>query len=383
MMKILFISRAYPPILGGIEMQNFGIGKALSEIAETKIIANRKGKKNLPFFLPVLVLKMFFLLPKFDAVLFGDGVLSPVGVFLKFFFPKKKFISIIHGLDITYAYKKSLMGRIYRMVNIPAHKNMDKLIMVGNETIKEALGMGIPQEKCVFIPNGLDFGEICANYSKKDLQRILQMDLGDRKVIFRGGRFVKHKGNEWFIRNVVPGLPENYVFVAAGAVVSNVTAGDENEFPNCEKAVRELGLEDRVKLLTNLSREDFKALFNASDLYVSPNIKVRGSMEGFGITVIEAGACGRVVVASDLEGLKDAIENGQNGFLVESGNAEVWILKIKELLEDDDFRKSFGEKARSFVRENFTWDKIAVKYVSEMEKIIHQEALIQPAIDER
>ncbi len=48
--NILFISRAYPPIIGGIENQNYGIAKSLSKIAPVKIIANKRGKKFLPFF---------------------------------------------------------------------------------------------------------------------------------------------------------------------------------------------------------------------------------------------------------------------------------------------------------------------------------------------
>jgi phosphatidylinositol alpha-1,6-mannosyltransferase len=369
-MKILLISRAYPPVVGGIEMQNFGIGEALSRIANVRIIANKKGKKGLPLFLLGLIFKGTIIVKNYDAVLFGDGVLSPIGAFWKIFYRKIKFLSIIHGLDITYVYKKSLMSLIYKYVNIPCHKRLDKLIMVGNETIAEAVKIGIPEKKCVFIPNGLDPKEICEIHTREEMEKLLEIDLKDKKVIFRGGRFVKHKGVEWFIRNVVPLLPQNYIFVAAGPVVADKTAGDENYYEYSEKAVRELNLQNRVKLLTKLKRNEIKILFNACDLYVSPNIKVPGSMEGFGITAIEAGACGRVVLASNLEGLKDAIIDGENGFLVEPENVQAWIKRINELLSDDDFRQEFGEKAQSYVIENYSWEKIAKKYLGEIEKVV-------------
>ena len=93
-------------------------------------------------------------------------------------------------------------------------------------------------------------------------------------------------------------------------------------------------------------------------------------MEGFGINAIEAGACGRTVVASALEGLKDAVKDGENGFLVESGNAEAWVRKINELLADDEYRKKFGEKAKKYTIENFSWEKIAKKYLEEMSEKI-------------
>lgn len=96
-------------------------------------------------------------------------------------------------------------------------------------------------------------------------------------------------------------------------------------------------------------------------------------MEGFGITAIEGAACGRVVLASNLEGLKDAIKDGQNGILLEPSDTEAWIAKTKELLENDSFRAEFGKRAQEFVRNNFTWDKISRVYLKEMNKILPNE----------
>ncbi len=371
-MKILFISRAYPPVVGGIEMQNFGLANSLSKIANVKIIANKKGKKNLIPFLFLVFLKGIFCLSKYDVILFGDGVLTPLGVIFKFFYPQKKYIAVIHGLDITFAYKKSLLGKVYKKINIPAHKRMDKLIMVGNETIEEAAKIGIPRKLCVFIPNGLDVNEIRGQYTRSDCEKLIGLNLEGKKLIFRGGRFVKHKGVEWFIREVMKKLPENYVFVAAGGIVTSV-AGDESDFENCQKAAKDNYLQNRVVLLGNVSRESMKVLFNQCDLYVSPNIGVPGSMEGFGINAIEGAACGKVVLASNLQGLKDAVRDGYNGFLVEPENANAWSEKIIKILSDEKFCYEFGKKAHKYVVDNFSWEKIAAKYLEEIEKIVSKE----------
>ena len=74
-------------------------------------------------------------------------------------------------------------------------------------------------------------------------------------------------------------------------------------------------------MLGYVTDETRDILFNTCDVFVQPNIKVAGDMEGFGISVIEAASCEIPVIASNIEGLKDAIKDGQNGFLVESGNA--------------------------------------------------------------
>lgn len=366
--KILFVSRAYPPVVGGIENQNYGIAQGLSKITPTKIISNRYGKKFLPVFLPWIAIKGLFVVPFYDTILVGDGVLAPICRFWKFFYSRKKYISIVHGLDITFANKKSTLGKIYRLVNIPALKKMDKLVMVGNETIEQAVKIGIDREKCVFIPNGLEIERTNAGVSRTELEKILSMDLRDKKVIFRAGRYTKHKGTEWFIRNVMPKLPENCVLVCAGGVPKN--AGDENDYPRCKKAAEELGFQNRVRLLVNLPQPEMNVIFNTCDLSISPNIKVPGSMEGFGITAIESAVCGRIIIASAIEGLLDAIKDGQNGFLVESGNTDAWVKKINEVLADDNFRKEFGQKARQYVIENYSWEKISKRYLEEIKQMM-------------
>ena len=83
-------------------------------------------------------------------VLLGDAVLCPLGWILKIFY-KKPVISIVHGLDLTYPLK------IYQKLWIGFFvKKIDRLIAVGNETIRVGVIRGIPQKKFVFIPNGID-----------------------------------------------------------------------------------------------------------------------------------------------------------------------------------------------------------------------------------
>ncbi len=367
--RVLFISRAYPPVLGGIENQNYGIATELSQLTAVKIIANKRGKKFLPLFLIQSTFVSLFSLWKYNVVLFGDGVLAPLGIFLKLFHPKKKFVCIVHGLDLTFAYKKSFLGKVYKMLIIPAIGKMDKLIMVGNSTISEAVKLGIDESKCVFIPNGFDVNKVSNDFTRKDLANFLNIDLVDTKVILRVGRFVKHKGLDWFIREVMPLLPANYILLGAGGRVAKKTVGDNDTFPDCEKNIQDKYLVGRVFLFPNIAQEKMNLLFNTVDMFVSPNIPVPGSMEGFGINAIEGAACAKVVVASDLEGLKDAIINGKNGFMVEPGNAEKYAFKIKAILEDEIFCTAFGKRAQNFTFENFSWEAVSKRYLEELRNI--------------
>lgn len=369
-MRILFVSHSYPPIRGGVESQNYNLAENLKKIAEVKVIANGKGKKYLPVFLPLTLARMLYLMPRFDVCLLGNGVLAPWGAVSKFFHRKKKYFAIVHGLDITFADKRGFLSKVYRNINIPSLKRLDKLFMVGNATIEEAVKIGIRKEQCVFIPNGIDPFKFSKRYDRGEISKIIGFNIDNKKIIFRLGRFVPHKGTSWFIKNVMPRIPENVIMVAAGARVGKRTAGDKDDFQVCEEIIKDIKLENRVKLIPSIPEGQKQVLLSAADLVVSPNIKIKGTMEGFGINVIEAGACGRVVVASALEGLKDAIKDGENGFLVESENIKAWVEKINELLSDDEFRKEFGEKARKYTTEHYNWDKIAGRYLEEIKQVV-------------
>ncbi|TSD01297.1 MAG: Glycosyltransferase [Parcubacteria group bacterium Athens0714_25] len=367
--KVLFISRAYPPILGGIENQNYEVSKSLSEIADVKIIANKFGRKMLPLFAPYALFQTFFLLPKYDVILLGDGVLSIIGWFVKLF-SKKPVISIAHGLDLNW--NSSSLGVWYEKILIALYKKLwvgiffekiDKFIAVGNTTIKEGVKLGIPEEKFVFVPNGVDAEKFLGtnDYSRRDLEKTINMNLSEKKVILTLGRLAKRKGVAWFVENVLPKLPENIIYVISG---------DGPDKKNIKAAIKKTKQFDRVKLFGPATDPEKYLLYNTVDLFVQPNIKVAGDMEGFGLVVLEAAVCRRVVITSELEGLKDAITNGKNGFLVEPENAEKYAAKIKALLENDDVRKIFGERAREFVKENYTWENIAKKYLEEIEKVL-------------
>ncbi|MDH4330196.1 MAG: glycosyltransferase family 4 protein [Candidatus Moranbacteria bacterium] len=366
--RIIFISRAYPPVVGGIENQNYELSQSLPLHAEVYTIANTRGRKFLPLFAPYALIKALFLFRKYDAVLLGDGVLSIVGWFLKIFYKNKPVLSVVHGLDINYdsssldVYFEKLLVKAYQTLWVKVFiPKLDKLIAVGNTVIQVGLEAGIPEEKFIFVPNGVNPDTFIADYSRKDLERITNINLEGRKVILTLGRLAKRKGVAWFVANVMPKLDKNIFYFIAG---------DGVDKENIKRAILENNLENRVKMFSGVSDEDKKILYNTVDLFVQPNITVKGDMEGFGLVVLEAASCERVVLASELEGLKDAIVNGKNGFLAESKNAEQYAKKISALMLNDSIRAQFGKQAREYVKENLSWEKISKKYVEITKEII-------------
>lgn len=354
-MKILFISHTYPPIVGGVENQNFELYTWLSKKTEVKLIANKK-RWLIPFFLVYISIYAALIGRKYDVILLGSCLLGNVGWFAKKI-TKKPIVAVAHGLDLTYANKFYQKFWVQKFI-----KSLDKIIAVGNETVKVAKKKGIPENKITFIPNGVDTEKCHGNHQRSEIEKIISELAENKKFILTSGRLAKRKGVAWFIRNVMPKLPENIIYIVAG---------DGPDKENIRNAVSENNLEKKVKLLGYVTDETRNILYNTCDLFVQPNIKVPGDMEGFGISVIEAASCEIPVLASNIEGLRDAIIEGQNGFPIESGNSEAWIKKINGLLPNDNFRKEFGKRARQFVVDNFRWEKIADKYLEEIKKTIN------------
>lgn len=371
-LKILFISRAYPPTVGGIENQNYELATWLGKASEVKIIANTRGRKFLPFFAPYALLRALFLMPKYDALVIGDGTLAILSWIIKLFY-KKPTLCVVHGLDINYGsaslgvwYEKILI-KLYQTFWIGIFiKSFDKLIAVGNETIKVGIERNIPAEKFVFIPNGVDTEKHLVQASREDLEKIIGQSVAGKKILLTSGRLAKRKGVAWFVENVMPKLDENFLYIVAGA-------GPDKE--NISHAIKNNNLEKRVVTLGYIADEAKNALLNTADLFVQPNIKIAGDMEGFGISVIEAGACRLPVLASNLEGLKDAIKDGKNGFLVESENTDDYVQKINELFENKSPRETYGQAVRDFVVENYQWQHIAGIYLEEIEKTVQKSKI--------
>lgn len=369
--KIIMVSHTFPPTVGGVETQNYELSKWLGDLTQVTLIANKRGRKFLPFFAPYALLKSLWLLPKHDAVLLGSGMLAINGFIIKLF-TKKPIISVVHGLDINYNssslgvwYEKALIfiyQSLWTKIFIP---KLDKLIAVGNETINIGVEHRIPRDKFVFIPNGVDADKDIVISSHQDIEKIIGKSVENKKILLTTGRLAKRKGVAWFITNVLPLLDENFIYIVAGS-------GPDKE--NIQSAIKNSGMTERVFMLGYIADGKRNTLWNSADLFVQPNIKIDGDLEGFGISVIEAGACRLPVLASNIEGLKDAIKDGKNGFLIETENADVYVNKIDELFDGTTPREKYGESVRQFILDNYQWKEIAKIYLKEIQETINKNS---------
>lgn len=94
-----------------------------------------------------------------------------------------------------------------------------------------------------------------------------------------------------------------------------------------------------------------------------PNVPVKGDMEGFGIVLLEASSAGLPIVASNIEGIKDAIIDRQNGFLIEPYDTEKYVEVILDLLRNDNKRISIGRAGKEMTTTHYNWEAISEEYL--------------------
>lgn len=358
-MNILFVSRAYPPVVGGIENQNYALSQWLPQSSQVHTVANTRGKKFLPLFLPYAVIYCLIAFRKYDCLLLGDGVLAVVGFVAKLRYPKKKVICNIHGLDLTY--KNALYQTLWVRLFLPL---LDGYIAVSKETRAIAIRAGLKDEKIKIIPNGVEEPKE-SGFTRQDLESTLDQSLAERIVLLTAGRLAKRKGVYWFIENVLPSLPESVIYAVAGAGPERKRIETLLEaHPDWRKKVIFLG---------RVSDHQKEILLQTADIFVQPNIPVENDIEGFGIAVLEASLRGRPVVASDLEGLRDAVTEGENGLFAPSQDAQRWQQILLRLIELPHERLSLGDRARTFTRTHYLWSKVATMYTDYISALVYAD----------
>ena len=137
-----------------------------------------------------------------------------------------------------------------------------------------------------------------------------------------------------------------------------IVAGSGDEHEKLENLALEIGIEPYVDFTGRVSERDKVKLMQKAWIAVNPSL-----MEGWGITTIEANACGTPVVASDVPGLRDSVLSKRSGYLVPYGDINEFADKILLLAKDARLREMMGKKALDW-SDRFKWDNSSSFFLS-------------------
>jgi rhamnosyl/mannosyltransferase len=191
------------------------------------------------------------------------------------------------------------------------------------------------QDKCRIVPYGIDL----KRFESVDGARVTALRSGTPTILFVG-RLVYYKGVDVLI-HAVRDTGCNLWIVGGGPLE-----------PELRQLTQRLGLERRVKFLGRLPGDELMHYFHACDFFALPSVAFS---EMFGIVQLEAMACGKAVIASNLPtGVSWVNQHGVTGLLPAPGNVPEWAAAIDRLEKDATLRQQMGSAARRRVEQCFS-----------------------------
>jgi phosphatidyl-myo-inositol dimannoside synthase len=191
-----------------------------------------------------------------------------------------------------------------------------------------------------FFRPGLDTREVRARYG-----------LGDGRWLLSVARLSRHKG----VDTVLHALAR---LGARHPDLGYAVVGTGEEREALESEARRLGLADRVRFLTGVPDRDLPALYNAAEIYLGLSRLLEQRVEGFGISLAEASACGVPVVAGRSGGIPAAVRDGETGVLVDAERVDAVAEAVGALLDDPARRARLGAAGRRAVESHYNWDRV-------------------------
>jgi len=368
-MRLLFVSHSFPPKnapmsnVGGMQRVATELHAALEErddIAMRTIALRSSWKwvhvKAVPF-LVALAARLGRAAERFsaDTILF-TSMTTALPLLIAGPTLKKKGVrlaAIVHGLDVTDP-NPAYQFAVRRLCTL-----LDAVMPVSRSTGEELVARGLPREKVHVVPNAVDVSRFEGVSERRGTNDGVSIAGApplpkDAFLIVTVGRQVQRKGFAWFIENVMPRLPERVVFWLAG---------DGPERGNIENTIVRAGMQSRVRCLGRISEEELVELYRRGQLFIMPNVVVPGDMEGFGIVMLEAGACGLPTLAADLEGIRDVVTESVNGWFAPTADAEAFIERIEWLLAHPEELEAASQRTATHVKSTFPWQETTARYV--------------------
>ena len=210
-------------------------------------------------------------------------------------------------------------------------------VAVSDSTAEDLVRRGLSRSGMKIIPNGVDLDVLSPLPPEEHFPEATLLFLG---------RLKRYKRVDLLLQAVA-------ALVRRGTSCRLLVAGRGDDQPRLEALRESLGLTEHVDFLGFITEVEKRDLLRKSWIHL-----LTSANEGWGISNVEAAACGTPTIASDVPGLRDSVLDGETGFLVPHGDVEMLSRRIEELLEDEEKRKRLGVGARSFA-EGFGWDASA------------------------
>ena len=369
-MNILMISGNYHPIIGGAEkecqkhaeyLHRLGIKvmvltQYLEGLPQYEVINGvgvyRRIRAWRPWAITYVLSVLRFMVTRrneYDVVqCYGLFYHTPASVIIKYLYKKKvinRLESAKHIGDIA-RINRMKYGFLIKL----SWKKVDKLIAISREIYGDLINASVPEERIAYIPNSVDIEYYAPSTSKRWDFPI---------TILFVGRLAEEKGVNILLHAM------KQVVIKGFTDLSLIIAGDGPLREELQKMVDDLAITKYVRFIG--STNDVIQYYHNSHILVIPS-----HWEGLSLVLLEGMACGLAIVASNLGGNREGIEDGVNGLLFAPGEEKELLSKIIYFLENPETAKEMGRISREKAIALFSLRENIHKYVELYKSLLTQ-----------
>ena len=364
----LIVTRNFPPDVGGIQALMGGLSKSLLNHGPVKVFAyefkdSHSYDKNSGMSIErIKGIKLFRKYRKAiavnDFIRKNDNIRAIFADHWKSLEPlnnehlnKFKTFCLLHSKEINYEKNSNTNKRILKSLS-----KADFIIANSNFTKDLAIRIGIKESKITIIFPGINFPKIIDNKFKEKAELIYKDSFPKIITVARLEKRKSHDNILMSIKNLKSKFPK----------IKYISIGTGEEENNLIKLCKELSIENEVIFLKNIEENLKIALINCADLFLMPSRIDKRSIEGFGISYVEAASYSVGSIGGKDGGASDAIMHNQTGLICDGNDLNSIYDSIIYFFKNENFKK-FGDKAKIFSKK-FYWEDVVKNYL----KLINQ-----------
>jgi len=377
--QILLFTNEFKPVGGGVATYCYEIANAISDMQlSIAVVATEKGSRD-PFFdkaqsFPVHRVKEYsnplfrhtarlFVLSRWvkkyqPNILWAADWRSGIVVALVALMFNLPYVVMTHGTELLIANK----SRLKKLIANKIYGKATRVFSNSYFTKQLLVDFGVSESKITVTLLGTSIKEWESDPSQvKEI--VKRHKLQNKRVILTLARLTPRKGQDVVLKvlpEVLKKIP-NIVYVIAGR------GADEQRL---RQLVADLALEDVVVFAGFVDDAEKSAYYHACEVYIMPNRQDEERVEGFGITFLEAGACGKPVIAGRHGGAIDAVLEGKTGILVDPLDVTEVSAALLKILGDPILANQLGENARYYVETEANWHNVAKRSLQALKDIL-------------
>ncbi|MDY6863366.1 MAG: glycosyltransferase [Thermodesulfobacteriota bacterium] len=359
-MNVLHVYKDYYPVIGGIENHlkmvaegQVKAGLKVTVLVNSLNIKTKIEKKNGVNIIKVGRLatfasspigpKIFSYIRKHKSDITHLHFPNPMGEVAHFLFGKGKKTVLTYHSDIV---RQAKLLKFYNPLLLKILKKVDKIIATSPNYIDTSSYLKRFKDKCVQIPLGID----CSLFKPEisEIDRKLEKKYGKDYILFVG-KLRYYKGLEYLIQ-AMKAIPAKLLIVGDGPLEETL-----------KNLVKDINLIKKVLFLGKVEEDILPSLYRLSNFLVLPSIK---RSEAFGIVQLEAMACGKPVICTELgTGTSYINQHERTGLIIPPGDFNALIQAISRLLNNKNEREIMGKRARNRVEEHFSFEYMLKKII--------------------